>query len=252
MSERHSAAVDLVPAPTDTGCVKAMRFAAVPAVLRIAPIVALLLAAAVAARAAGARQDDDTAPIVSGLKAVVSAKWSEGWLVPGAGIKVTGQAPYTIARAGRFALTLPLSARPLPGPYRLSVVNAADPLLGKLDEVTVTIPSPPEGVLDYALVGPTQNGPWSRYERNQSPVLRGKRSIVWMRFIFLSPPKGTHITLWWKLRYKWTFKPVDRRFQKTIDTHMTNSEGPLPTGRWTVQLRVDNRVAKQMVVRIVD
>ena len=252
-----------------------MRFAAVPAVLRIAPIVALLLAAAVAARAAGARQDDDTAPIVSGLKAVVSAKWSEGWLVPGAGIKVTGtvdspakvklvlrplahpekvtgQAPYTIARAGRFALTLPLSARPLPGPYRLSVVNAADPLLGKLDEVTVTIPSPPEGVLDYALVGPTQNGPWSRYERNQSPVLRGKRSIVWMRFIFLSPPKGTHITLWWKLRYKWTFKPVDRRFQKTIDTHMTNSEGPLPTGRWTVQLRVDNRVAKQMVVRIVD
>jgi hypothetical protein len=230
-----------------------------------------LLAVGAAATASVAAVRGDT-PALAVTSAVANATWKQGWLVPGAGIKVQGTvgAPSSldlilrpvdrpgvvtarvaleVRSAGAFATTIALPARPLPGNYSLRVAGTSGSSQLTAVDRTVTIASPPEGVLDRALVGPTKNGPWLRYDNNSSPVIHGTRSELWTRFIFLAPPKPGKIEIVWKLHWQTVVGKVFKNFNNTIDTFAKTKGGAaLPSGTWVVTLKINGRIAKQASV----
>ena len=203
-------------------------------------------------------------------KAVVTARWKEGWLRPGAGVAfsgtvgapstlavslkpldrpavVTARQEFDVAQTGPFTETLKLPARPLPGDYRLRVSGVSGATSLAPVDLTVTISAPPEGVIDRALVGPTRNGPWSRYGNNSAPVVTGEHKEIWMRFRFLYPPNGKNVVLVWKQAWRKVVGRIYRRYANIIDTY-ARSSSPLPKGHWNVVLTIDGRIAKQMDV----
>ena len=203
-------------------------------------------------------------------KAVISASWRQGWLRPGAAVVVTGsvgaastltaalrplarpglvtaRAGFAVARGGTFSEKLRLPPRPLPGRYSLSIGGKSGATDLKTVELVVTIPSPPEGVLDRAEVATTSHGPWLLYRSQSPPVVHGAHKELWMRFRFLSPPSGRHIEIVWKMSWHRIVGKVSKRYADTLDT-FCSSVTTLPKGRWTVVLTIDGRVAKQMDV----
>lgn len=106
-------------------------------------------------------------------------------------------------------------------------------------------------MLDRALVGPTKNGPWLRYDNNSSPLVSGKHDQLWTRFIFLSPPKAGKIEIVWRLRWRTVVGTVAKNFKNTLDTFAKTKNGvALPSGTWTVTLTINGRIAKQAAVRL--
>jgi hypothetical protein len=203
-------------------------------------------------------------------KPVIHASWRQGWLRPGAAVIVTGsvgapstltaalrpfarpgfvsaRADFEIVRAGAFSEKLRLPPRPLPGRYRLSIGGKSGTTELKTVEIVVTIPAPPEGVLDRTEVGTTANGPWLLYRGQSPPVVHGSHKELWMRFRFLSPPSGRHIEIVWKMSWHTIVGKVSKGYADTLDT-FCSSATTLPSGRWTVVLTIDGRVAKQMDV----
>ncbi len=246
--KRHRDAVDRVSNPTDTGRVATSSRARVRAALGCAALVSVGVLGGVGARAAGAGGGDDVAPTLSGTTAVFNAKWKEGWLVPGAAVRVTGridgpatltailrrvahpkppqnnvQLTKNIARAGRFTWDVPLAnSRALPG---------------RCGEV-----------------GTTKNGPWYVYDidHHMSPVLRGNYTMLYARFTFLSPPTGRRLKVEWKKQFHIVVGYKYKEYQDKIYTRARTLDGkPLPVGTWVVTLYVDGRVAKHGSVRIV-
>jgi hypothetical protein len=233
-----------------------------------ATILCVLAAAAVVPAAA------DGAPARSSVtvtRAVVAAKWKEGWLQPGAAVRLTGRvtapthvtavlrpigrkgivtalADVDVARAGAFGAKVPLPPRPLPGEYRLHV-TASGAQASKPADVVVKIPAPREGVVGAATASTSASGPWLRYE-NGAPTLSGPQRELWMRFPFLAPPKGKDVSIVWRLRWRVVVGIVHRAYDDTIETY-ARSATALPAGTWTVLLKVDGRVAKRMAVRLV-
>src|SRR4029079_12667763 len=93
---------------------------------------------------------------------------------------------FTVA-AGPFTKSLPLSARPDPGAYRLRLkefptANASDK--------TVEIPAPPEGVIDKAYTSRTQNGPSAQVIKNAK--------TIYAHFHFLAAPQAKTLTFNWR------------------------------------------------------
>ena len=244
-------------------------------VARLAARLGLLavLAGGLAVPASVAAVGGDT-PTLTVRSAVVNATWKEGWLVPGAAVTVSGRvdAPsqldvilrpvdrptvvtarvaVDVAKGGTFATKVALPARPLPGKYSLRVLGTSGiEQLAPVDR-TVTIVSPPEGVLDRALVGTTKNGPWLRYDNDSSPVVHGSHSELWTRFIFLAPPKPGKIEIIWKLHWQTVVGKVFKSYKNTLDTFAKTKAGtPLPGGTWTVTLTINGRIAKQAAVRL--
>ncbi len=202
--------------------------------------------------------------------AVTHAHWRQGWLRPGAAVVFTGsvtspstltaalrplsrpgvvtaRASFDIARGGPFTARLGLPPRPLPGRYSLRVGGTSGTTALKTVEVIVTLPPPPEGVLDRVEVGTTPNGPWLLYNGHSAPIVRGAHNELWMRFRFLSPPTGRHIEIVWKMGWHTVVGKVAKRYADTVDT-FCRSSAPLPSGTWTVDLTIDGRVAKKMDV----
>jgi hypothetical protein len=226
------------------------------------------LALAASAAAVPAR---DAAAGVTVTGANVHAAWKEGWLLPGAAVRVTGttRAPahvtvtlrplarrgivtartdLDVSRAGPFAARVDLPPRPLPGRYSVRVTAARGKnVLGRAQR-KVTIASPVEGVVGPALVGTTPDGPWQRYDES-APVVVGSHNQLWMRFVFLSPPHEQQVEVIWKRRWRQVVGRLERPFTNTINTY-ARSGAPLPGGIWNVVLRVDGRVAKRMAVRL--
>jgi hypothetical protein len=212
------------------------------------------------------------APTLTVETAVVTAKWKEGWLRPGASVRfegtvgqpstltatlrpvgragvVTARMPDFEVQAGAFSKVMRLPARPLPGPYRLRITSTSPAPRPAPVEVMVRIAAPPEGVIDRALVGTTRNGPWLQYVGNTGPAVRGSHKALWVRFRFLSPPSGQRVEIVWKLNWRRVVGRVYRRYRNTIDTY-ARSNAPLAKGTWLVVLRIDGRVAKRMSVRL--
>src|SRR6266508_4987384 len=278
--KRHRDAVDRVSNPTDTGRVATSSRARVRAALGCAALVSVGVLGGVGARAAGAGGGDDVAPTLSGTTAVFNAKWKEGWLVPGAAVRVTGridgpatltailrrvahpkppqnnvQLTKNIARAGRFTWDVPLAnSRALPGRYSLRITGTSGTADLEPVDLTLTLPSPPEGVVDRGEVGTTKNGPWYVYDidHHMSPVLRGNYTMLYARFTFLSPPTGRRLKVEWKKQFHIVVGYKYKEYQDKIYTRARTLDGkPLPVGTWVVTLYVDGRVAKHGSVRIV-
>jgi hypothetical protein len=239
------------------------RFVLARLVFWLAPL--LLLAGTPAA--SGAASADDPLTVTA---AAANVHWNQGWLRPGASVRfsgsvlaastltaalrpldragvVTARAAFKVAAPGPFAEQIPLPPRPLPGEYSLRVggTSAGAPLA--IVEVKVTIPGPPEGVLDRVEVGPTPSGPWLVYGNNSAPVIHGPHKTLWMRFRFLYPPSGQKVELIWKMGWHTVVGKVYKLVRNTLNTSVS-SAAPLPTGHWVAFLKFDGRVAKKMDV----
>jgi hypothetical protein len=232
---------------------------------RIAVPVAFLMAVGVPAAGAAGRD--------SGLTlhdAAVHAQWKQGWLQPGAGIRLAGTvtAPSTIAAAlrplgragvvtahsvfkltksGPFAVQMHLPPRPLPGRYSLRITGTSGSTSLAPVATTVTIPAPPEGVLDRVQVSTTKDGPWLTYGNGTPPVVKGSHTQLWMKFRFLYPPTGQKVQFVWKLRWHRLVGKIYKRYKNTLLTSVTSAT-PLPSGHWLAVLKFDGRVAKAMDV----
>ena len=112
--------------------------------------------------------------------ATARAHWNQGYLKPGANVMfagtvgaasslraalrpddrpgvVTAKTDFAVATAGPFTAHM-LPPRPIPGKYTLSVSGKSGTTTLDPVKIAVTIPSPPEGVLDQAQVGTGPNG----------------------------------------------------------------------------------------------
>lgn len=200
------------------------------------------------------------------------ADWRQGWLQPGAAVSFTGSVDaassltavlrpkaragvvtalthFEVAQGGPFTAQVKLPPRALPGEYDLRVGGASGAAKLTPIDLTVTIPSPPEGVLDRVQVGTSANGPWLLYNDHSAPVVHGSFKELWMRFRFLYPPTGKNIQLVWKMKWHTVVGKVAKQYKNTLDT-FCKSGTALPAGRWNVVLTIDGRVAKQMDVLI--
>ncbi len=200
----------------------------------------------------------------------MDAHWNQGWLRAGANIQlagsvdapssltvalrpvdrpgiVTARAIFKVANPGPFTHQLRLPPRPLPGTYNLRVGGTSGGTTLAPVDVDITIPAPPEGVLDQAEVGATPSGPWLLYTSGSPPVVQGSHKELWMRFRFLYPPTGKDIELVWKLHWHTVVGKVYKLYKDTLTTSV-NSAAPLPSGHWSAVLMIDGRVAKKMDV----
>jgi hypothetical protein len=233
-------------------------------------VVAALLLGVAASTAGATVRTHAAATTLKVSEATANVHWREGWLKPGANITfsgtvgaastlkavlrpldrpgtVTAVASYDLANAGPFSERIKLPPRPLPGRYSLSVSGTSGMTQLAPVKVTVTIPAPPEGVLDRVEVGTSPNGPWQSYKGNQPPVVKGSYKELWMRFTFLSPPTGKQIELVWKLRWHTVVGKVYKRYKDVLETSVASAT-PLPSGHWAAVLKIDGRVSKKMDV----
>lgn len=232
---------------------------------RIGVTVALLLAVGVPAAGAAGREAELT---LSG--AVVHAQRRQGWLQPGAGVRldgtvaepstisvavrpldrpriVTARSTFDLAKSGPFTVQMHLPPRPLPGRYSLRITGTSGTTSLTPVATTITIPAPPEGVLDRVEVSTTRNGPWQSYGNGTPPVIKGSHTELWMKFRFLYPPTGQTVLLVWKLRWHTLVGKVYKRYKNTLLTSVS-SVTPLPSGHWLAILKFDGRTAKAMDV----
>ena len=234
---------------------------------RIGVTVALLLAVGVPAAGAAGREAELTLS-----SAAVHAQWKQGWLQPGAGIRlegtvaepatiaaalrpldrpgiVTARSVFTLTKSGPFAVQMHLPPRPLPGRYSLRITGTSGTTSLAPVATTITIPAPPEGVLDRVQVSTTRNGPWQSYGNGTPPVVKGSHTELWMKFRFLYPPTGQNVLLVWKLHWHTLVGKVYKRYKNTLLTSVS-SGSPLPSGHWLAILKFDGRTAKAMDVVI--
>src|SRR5262249_39092372 len=147
-------------------------------------------------------------PAVRITNASVAAKWKESYMKGTLSFRGTTSGPVSVEASVRsvashelvaaplrfsastnFSRTIKLGAQPVPGRYLL---HLADPTTGnKLAEIIVTIPAPPEGVIDTAYFSRTQSGPPVK-------VFRGTTSTVFVHFHFVAAPQARSVTFTWK------------------------------------------------------
>jgi hypothetical protein len=223
----------------------------------------LLPASAAAVRSASTEH-------VTVTSATTQASWKQGWLRPGAAVHFTGtvKAPsslaatlrpldrpgivtarssFAVAQAGPFSGRVRLPPRALPGRYSLRVSGTSGTATLAPTQVIVTIPAPPEGVLDRVEVGTAPNGPWLTYKGGSPPVVHGSHNSLWMQYRFLYPPSGHDVEVVWKLHWHKLVGKVYKRYKDVLETTV-GSGSPLPSGHWSTLLKIDGRVAKKMDV----
>ena len=228
-----------------------------------------VVALAVVGAAVGERSVATTVKLTT---ATANARWSQGYLRPGANVTfagtvtdasdltaalrpddrpgiVTAATTFAVAAAGPFTAKIKLPARPIPGKYTVSVsgksgATAIDPV-----KIAVTIPAPSEGVLDQAQVGTGPNGPWQVYQGDHPPTIKGSHKELWMRFRFLYPPSGKNVQLVWKMKWHTVVGKVTKRYKDILETSVASAK-PLPAGHWAAVLKFDGIVSKKMDVII--
>jgi hypothetical protein len=227
-----------------------------------------LVAASVLPAAAGARAG--AADAVKVTSATTKANWKQGYLKPGAAVVfagttdapaslqaalrpldragvVTATSSFDVAQAGPFNGRIKLPPRALPGRYSLRISGTTGTSAISPVQVIVTIPAPPEGVLDQVQVGAAPNGPWQTYKGGSPPRLTGSHKTLYMQYRFLYPPTGKDIQIVWKLHWHVVVGKVLKRYKDVLETTVA-SGAPLPSGHWSTVLKIDGRVAKQMDV----
>src|SRR5215210_473559 len=95
--------------------------------------------------------------------------------------------PLVFTASGPFSKTIKLGARPIPGPYTLTLANT---LGSKQAQRPVTIPAPPEGIIDRAYMSRTKNG-------RPVKVIRAAK-IIYAHFHFVTPPQANVLTFNWR------------------------------------------------------
>jgi hypothetical protein len=151
---------------------------------------------------------------------------------------------------GSFTKSLPLSARPVPGAYRLRLKEFPT---GNASDQTVTIPAPPEGVIDVAYMTSKKNG-------RRMKVIKNARK-VYAHFHFVAPPKTNKLTFKWQKpgNPKQRFTGfATKRYRTTIDTFVCvkSSAGgsclnkTLAKGKWYCIVIAKGRVVKRQDVRV--
>ncbi len=152
--------------------------------------------------------------------------------------------------AGAFTQSIKLSARPVPGTYRLRLKEMP---AGAAADRNVTIPAPPEGVVDRAWTSRTQNGPPAK-------VVPNAKSI-YAHFHFVARPKTNVLTFNWrkpgnpKVRFTgYAQKP----YKTTVFTFVcvkTSAGGSclnqeLRTGKWYCIVYAAGKVVKRQLVTV--
>jgi hypothetical protein len=228
----------------------------------------LALVSVVALAIAGAAVGSGTS--VKLTTATATVHWNQGYLKPGANITVAGtvsgasdlsaalrpddrpgvvtaKTAFSVAAAGPFTVKIKLPPRPLPGKYTISVSGKTGTTTLDPVKIAVTIPAPPEGVLDQVQVGTGPNGPWQVYQGDHPPTIKGSHKELWMRFRFLYPPSGKNVELVWKMKWHKVVGKVTKRYKDILETSVA-SASPLPAGHWAAVLKFDGIVSKKMDV----
>jgi hypothetical protein len=151
---------------------------------------------------------------------------------------------------GSFTNSIALSARPVPGTYRLRLKEFPT---GAAADRNVVIPSPPEGVIDKASMSRTKNG-------TRMKVIRDAKTI-YAHFHFVARPTTNTLTFKWQK----PGNPKQRFTGYATKKYATNvytfvcvkrSTGgsclnqPLAKGKWYCIVMAKGRVVKRQDVRV--
>ena len=199
----------------------------------------------------------------------VTAKWHESYVkgkVAFSGSKgVAGQVEISLRKvstgrlvgvkritvgSGSFTGSMALSARPVPGTYRLRLKEFPT---GSAADRTVKIPAPPEGVVDRAYTSRTKSGPPAK-------VIKDAK-IIYAHFHFVARPKASTLTFNWrkpgnpKVRFTGYAK---KPYQTNVDTFVcvkASTGGsclnvPLRTGKWYCIVSAGGKVVKRQDVTV--
>lgn len=151
---------------------------------------------------------------------------------------------------GSFTGSIPLSARPVPGTYRLRLKEFPT---GSAADRNVVIPAPPEGVIDVAYMTNTKHG-------SRKKVIKNAK-IIYAHFHFISRPTTNTLTFKWqkpgnpKVRFTGF---ATKRYSTTVDTFVcvkSTSGGPclnvpLRTGKWYCIVMAKGKVVKRQDIRV--
>ena len=201
--------------------------------------------------------------------ATVSAKWKESYVKGSVRFSGTETVAGTIEASlrnvqtgrliavkrfsvatGSFTNSIPLSARPVPGAYRLRLKEFPT---GSVADQNVIIPAPSEGVIDVAYMTNTKNG-------NRMKVIRNAK-IIYAHFHFISRPQTNTLTFKWqkpgnpKVRFTGF---ATKRYSTTVDTFVcvkSTAGGSclnvaLATGKWYCIVMAKGKVVKRQDIRV--
>jgi hypothetical protein len=199
----------------------------------------------------------------------VSAKWKESYVkgsVKFAGTETvagTIEASLRSVKTGRliavkrfsvgtgsFTNSIPLSARPVPGTYRLRLKEFPT---GSAADQNVIIPAPSEGVIDVAYMTNTKNGKRMKVIKNAK--------VIYAHFHFSARPQTNTLTFKWqkpgnpKVRFTGF---ATKRYSTTVDTFVcvkSTAGGPclnvlLRTGKWYCIVMAKGKIVKRQDIRV--
>jgi hypothetical protein len=208
----------------------------------------ILVALALSAAASAA-----TAPTAKLSNVKLSAIWKEGWLTASLHFDVTSSGAgdlqatvrpvqpgpvasvqhFTFTQAGTSSETIKLPARLPPRAYTLKVGDATS---------SFTIPTPPEGVVDSAIISTSKNG--------KSLHTLPSTKEMWVHFHFMTaPPTAKTVEVEWRTPQFKFVGEVKRSYNANIYSQIASS-APLPAGTWYALLLVNGKVAKRQDFRI--
>jgi hypothetical protein len=151
---------------------------------------------------------------------------------------------------GSFTQSIKLSARPVPGTYRLRLREMP---AGSAADRNVKIKAPPEGVVDRAYTSKTKNGAPVKVIRNAK--------IIYAHFHFVAAPRTKTLTFNWrkpgnpKVRFTGFAKKPYKTNVSTFVCVKTSGGGSclnveLQTGKWYCIVYAGGKVVKRQVVTV--
>ena len=152
--------------------------------------------------------------------------------------------------AGTFTNSLPLTARPVPGTYRLRLKEFPT---GNASDRNVIIPAPSEGVIDVAYMTSSKSG-------RRMKVIRNAK-IIYAHFHFVARPLANTLTFKWqkpgnpKVRFTGF---ATKRYSTTVDTFVCVKRTgggsclnvPLSKGKWYCIVLVRGKIVKRQDIRV--
>jgi hypothetical protein len=152
--------------------------------------------------------------------------------------------------SGAFTGSIALSARPVPGTYRLRLKEYPT---GTAADRTVKIPSPPEGVIDKAWTSRSRNGSAAKVIKNAK--------IIYAHFHFVARPITKTLTFNWRKpgNPKVRFTGYARKaYKESISTFVCVKaatggsclDQPLRKGKWYCIVYANGKVVKRQDVTV--